>query len=351
MSDYITIAIDGGNGFVNGAQQMKRSPKTVSFPSTRARVTGITIGSEHESKFDYYDWRGKRLVAGDDIRHSDNAPVPHWGEDDRYGNEQHLFYMAVACARLGVKRGKVNLTTFMPVNNYRKQKEITIERIREDSPVEIHVSGEKKPRTWEYADVRIVPEGIAALTCFLIDENGNVQDSDIGQGRTMLIDIGAFTVDVVETEGGDIRPESIADSTHEQAGLFMNLHERIRKDQQLRFPGLRLEKIDKAIRDGLRTGVFMLEQGIRTADFTEDYHRYIQDYIDDLADLFGRRLRDVHRVILVGGGACMVHERLNEFFHGRIVNNDDYPSVKGIHPTMMNAIGGLRLARVQGVQA
>ena len=114
MAQYI-VSIDAGNGSTNAVRAKGRSYDGVSFPSVRAAATGDSLGlsSQFELQYDYIDWGDNRFLVGDDVFISRRAVERHQGTF-RYGDEFHLFLLAVALGKLLPKGGSIDLTLFAP---------------------------------------------------------------------------------------------------------------------------------------------------------------------------------------------------------------------------------------------
>src|SRR5690606_34401855 len=127
----------------------------------------------------------------------------HMGSN-RYGNEFHQFLTALAIAKMGVKEGKVDLTTFIPPGLFNELKANVEKRFMDDGgKVEIKLKGDKKPRQFRYSRVTVLPEGIGAAACFVLDDNGEIVPSDVLSGEVVVLDIGAHTLDALQLSNGN----------------------------------------------------------------------------------------------------------------------------------------------------
>jgi hypothetical protein len=121
MSDHI-VSVDAGNGMVNAVLSRPNGKvKSVSFLSVRAAATGDSLGlSDFELAYTTYDWNGFRYVVGDDVTRVTRRHLERHTGQNRYGNELHAFLIAVALAKLGIKKGTVDLTVFCPPGMFRE---------------------------------------------------------------------------------------------------------------------------------------------------------------------------------------------------------------------------------------
>src|SRR5690606_14855135 len=103
---------------------------------------------------------------------------------------------AMALARLGINAGNVSLTLFAPPGMYLDARTAILERFQNNNgAVEIRLKQDKKPRTWRYERIEIWPEGIGAAACFVLDDQGQPVSSDVLARQTVILDLGAYTLD------------------------------------------------------------------------------------------------------------------------------------------------------------
>ena len=230
MADY-TASVDAGNGGTNavlikGKGRMRRYYE----PSVRAVATGdsLGLGDDLELQYDYVDWYGHRYVTGDDVIRITRRNLERHVGAGRYGNEFHQFLVAVALAKLGIRSGTVDLTVFAPPGLYRDFKPAIQENFLEhDGETEIRLKNDREPRVWNYANVTVWPEGIGAAACFILDKDGELVESDILAGETVILDIGVFTLDALRLTNGNFNPEALEHATWEDAGINVHLRQPI----------------------------------------------------------------------------------------------------------------------------
>lgn len=356
MADHI-VSVDSGNGGTN-AVLAKESGKTKTHfvPSVRAMATGDSLGiAAFELDYAYVDWYGYRYVVGDDAsRVTKRALERHMGHN-RYGEEFHRFMVATALAGLGVKSGSVALTTFAPPGMFREARPAIESGFLDNPTVCIQLKGERKPREWTYESVDVWPEGIGAAACFMLDEEGQRVDSDLFKGETMVIDIGAYTLDVLQFSNGSFNVDRLADATIEQGGVNTHIREPILRMIHKRgddFTTVTLDDLDIVLRQGLSTGEYILSVAGYDLDLKAAFEKYFMRYGDwisnNVIDASFNGFRGIKSVILVGGGAVMVEDRLKDLYPDKILDRKKHPTTKKIHPVDFNAVGGLRLALSQG---
>ena len=352
MSNYV-ISVDPGNGMTNAVRAMKRGHKSIAFPSVRAAATGdsLGLGSQFEMDYEFIDWGGHRYIVGDDVSISRRAIERHQGAF-RYGDEFWLFLVATAIAKLGIKKGNVDLTVFAPPGMFFDARRAIEERFaKNDGYLLISLKGDKKPRKIKIENLSIHPEGLGALLCFLIDDKGEAVDTSLLDGQNIVLDMGMNTLDALQISDGQFNPESLASATWENGGLKSHIFDpvlRVIKNTGDDFDLQTIDDIERVLRAGLIDKDYVLRVAGLEVDtekaFTKYGERYAAWISNNIIDGVFNGLRGIKSVILVGGGAALVQEHLQKWYPNKILNPNDHKSLNGISPVEMNALGGLRLA-------
>lgn len=362
MSDHIA-SVDAGNAGTNAVLAKPGGGyKSYYEPSVRAAATGgsLGLGKNWELQYDYVDWYGHRYVTGDDVIRVTRRHLERHMGINRYGNEFHQFLVAVALAKLGIASGTVDLTLFAPPGMYLEAKATMQERFSEDrGEVTLKLKSDKKPREWKYERVTVWPEGIGAAACFVVDEHGEFVKTDVLAGETVILDIGAHTLDALKLVDGNFNPEALEHATWDTAGLHVHVREPILQAVKKKaddFAHLTVDDIDRVIRLGLVSGDYSLTAAGYEIDLKPLLDKYRERYAGWIANnicdgVFGG-FRGIKSVILVGGGATLVEDFMREWYRDKILDPKRHPSTRKIHPVDMNAVGGLRFAlmRVKSVK-
>jgi hypothetical protein len=360
MAGY-TASVDAGNGGTNavllkGSGRVKR----LFEPSVRAAATGdsLGLGSRFELEYDYVDWYGHRYVTGDDVLRVTRRNLERHVGSNRYGNEFHQFLVAVALAKLGVKTGTVDLTVFAPPGLYNDLKDnVRDQFLAHDGEVTISLKGDSKPRTWQYEQVTVWPEGIGAAACFILDDNGEVVKTDVLAGETVVLDIGVFTLDALRFTDGNFNPEALEHATWTDAGLNVHLRQpvlRAIKSQSDEFDHLTVDDVDQVIRVGLKTGDYTLRVAGYEIDLQPQIDKHRERYAgwiaNNVCDGVFDGFRGIKSVILVGGGTALVESWLRQWYGDKLLNPQKHATTKKVSAVDMNAMGGLRLALMRQKQ-
>lgn len=371
MADYI-VSADAGNGGTNVIMAKKNGGyKRFYEPSVRAIATGdsLGLGEGFEVQYEYVDWYGSRYVTGDDvIRVTRRGLERHMGAN-RYGDEFHQFLVANALARMGVKGGTVDLTLFAPPGLFADVKDEMIRRfLEQDGVVRIKLSGDRKPREWQYSEVNVWPEGLGAAMCFVVDDRGEMVSDDLLAGEIVILDVGAFTLDALKLADGDFNPESLEHATWQEAGVNTHVREPLLRMLHKRDPDfglLTVDDIDMVLRRGYMEDDFTQRVAGKEINLDRSVAQYTERYADWIAnniiDGVFNGFRGIKAAILVGGGAGMIADKIQELYGvydpgnpnkgGKILNPKKQGLTKKVHPVDMNAVGGLRFALMRHKQS
>ncbi|MCA9912414.1 MAG: ParM/StbA family protein [Anaerolineae bacterium] len=336
----LVIAVaDAGNGdndvIIGGDRTL--------LPSVCARTDGDTLGfsSDIERKVTYFDWKGRRYMAGDDVLATlPNAIENHLGKN-RYGNDlqQRLLAYTLALGGVGAKGPQhVDLTLLAPPGLFTELKPQIVERFRAAGPVEIHMKGEPEPRRWQYDSIQVLPEGITAAFALAFDRRGLPTQTKDLNGLTLMVDCGMYTMNVIAMLDGAADMENLHLATTADAGL----------DKRIRQPLLKLvhgidpnfavanaHHVDAAMRDPdhiLRVGVYETDLSQALAAYGEEYAGWIANFID--SHFSGGA--GFSKILLIGGGAYLIADPMREWFGDKIIQSK-------IEPNWLNAEGAYRL--------
>jgi hypothetical protein len=220
--------------------------------------------------------------------------------------------------------------------------------------VEITLKGDKKPRKWRYDRITVWPEGIGAAACFVLDDSGQPVRSDVLTGETVVLDLGAHTLDALKLLDGNFNPENLEYATWEQGGVHVHLREpilRAVKKQGDDFANLTVDDIDRVIRLGLVSDDYTLRVAGLEVDLKPLVDKYRERYAEWVAnticDGVFSGFRGIKSVILVGGGAVLVEDHLRKWYGDKLLDRKRHDSTKKVQPVDMNAVGGQRFALAQ----
>ncbi len=349
MVDF-AASVDAGNGVVN-AVMMDTNGKLHRFsePSVRAPVSGQSLGLKgQEMEYTWVDWGANRYATGDEALAVAVRGIERHIGINRYGNEFHQFLVATALAKMGVAEGSVDLTLFAPPGLYLDVKPVIVKNFtRKHGKVAIKLKGDSQPRVFEYGNVTILPEGIGAAACFVLDEDGNPVETDALNGNVLILDSGAYTLDSTLLRNGSFNPETLQHASWEKSGVHHFVREPVLaavRALSSDFELLTVEHIDAVIRQGVQTGDFTLDGADLKGAIQKHSERYAEWIANSVIDAAFDGLRGIRSLILIGGGALLVEKHLKKWYGDKVLDRKAYPHVKKVAVTDMNAVGGLRRA-------
>jgi hypothetical protein len=351
------VSCDPGNGGTNSVIIPNGKPKFDYFPSVRAQSLAVDLGNVGMDtlKYETYGWYGQQYVVGNDVVTVTGRALERHQGRNRYGNEFHAFLVMTALSRLGVPDGEVVLTLFAPPGMYQDAKK-AIKRRFEGKTFELTSRHGKRRHTWEVVKVNTVPEGVGAAAVLAFDNYGQPVNAELLAGRVALIDVGAYTTDVLVLENGALNPESIGHATLANAGIRAHVIEPVLADLHAQAPDLAyvgIDHIDMLLQNSTRSRT--LETGGYTIDLKDDLEHRFELFAGWLAnnviDTQLNGLDDFNRLILVGGGALMVGKYIQRWYKAKYADLSSDPQTKGIHPAYFNVVGGARMTlnQLQGV--
>ena len=189
-------------------------------------------------------------------------------------------------------------------------------------------------------------EPVGGIMNVLLTEDGqHYQYPQIGEGRSLVIDVGGFTTDILAVNpGGEVDyalarsvPLGIQSVIHDFEESFRANNLEIVKDT----PVLPPERVRKAI----SSGVF--EGGGRKYPCDQDVEEATSLFLNRFADTYQRLAGGAlswDNIILTGGGSALLHHKLVPILkHNSVILAD---SKESLH--LANVRGGLKLWRLYG---
>lgn len=363
------ISTDAGNGWAACYRLVNGRVKQHGIPHARARVTGIKLATDVGSQniADYADFMEQRYGYGDGIWNLTDAPVDlHQNTERRYGGNMHLFLMLVNIAEMGVKSGS-ELTVIVPappgllnkVAPTIKQSILAGENGSGDGVWTIQLRKDKKPRTYRFARVIVMPEGAGAFAAYrlnlqgdtveLLDSNGD----DVLGGRVAVLDLGAGTGDTYVIHDGNLNPETILHATDDRAGVIHNLLKPILSDVVAAAPGtthLTTAHIDGILRR--YTAAPSSENAtMRVSGRTINLERSILNNIERYAEWVAANKIDplwasgTDAVVMAGGGWIYVGSFIQQWYPDRLILSPDrFRHTRSTSLWDLNGVGQLAFA-------
>ena len=336
------MVLDCGNSIIK-AKIARREQGEIVFPHAirqlseseyekiliRARINGISN--------DYFRVNGQPYAVGESAeRHG--IVTPRSGTA-RYTKDYCGVLAAISLARLYERGREVAVFASHPPGDV-KYREDLMKSIIGEWEVE---TGQSKAN-FRVTYVNTFDEPVGGLMNVLLTEDGqHYQYPQIGDGRSLVVDIGGFTTDFLAVnQGGEVDyalarsvPLGIQSVISDFEESFRANNLEVVKDT----PILQPDRVRKAI----ASGVF--EGGGQKYPCQQD--------VDEATSLFLNRFGDTYQrlaggalswdnIILTGGGSALLHHKLVPILkHNNVILAD---SIESLH--MANVRGGLKLWRL-----
>lgn len=263
---------------------------------------------------------GQWLIGKDAIEQSiyqTRRQDRYWIETPEY-RALHLFLLSEMTT---ATNAHVDLITGLPVAYFPDRKSLESKLLGSHN-----ISRPGRPAQRINIDtVEFIPQGLAAVFCEALDENGRVLDNEISAGYVGLLDIGGHTVNV--STFNELR--SIAKQTTSiNAGMWTVVSE-VAKRINAAYPGQELH--------GHETIKVMQHGTIRQRGRNVDVNSIIYDVVDpfvqrilgEASQVWGEAAR-LDAILIAGGGADVVGSAIvNQHSQARIVPNPQWANAEG----------------------
>ncbi len=336
------MVVDSGNSIIK-AKIARRDNGEISFPHALRQLTE----NEYQKIFsrenmngntkDYLRVNGVPYVVGESAER--HGALTQRSGASRYTRDYYGVLAAISLARLYGRGREVAVFGSHPPGDV---------KFREDLLQSI-VGGWEVESETSKANFRVIyantfDEPVGGLMNVLLTEDGqHYQHAHIGEGRSLVIDVGGFTTDFLAVNLGGVVDYSLARSVPLGIQIIINDFEQSFRannmDAVKDTPLLPPARIRKAI----RTGVF--EGGGRKYPCEQD--------VDEATNLFLNRFSDTYQrlaggallwdtIILTGGGSALLYHKIKPLLkHDNVMLADSIDSLQ-----MANVRGGLKLWRL-----
>jgi plasmid segregation protein ParM len=215
------------------------------------------------------------------------------------GDTFFVLYLAALSNYLD-RAGKLAVVTGLPVRWF-DDRDALVERLSGQHRVAV---GRLRKRV-EIEQVVVVPQPFGALCTAILGDDGRVVDADLAGGRVGVIDVGTYTTDYIVTDKMHYVKTRSSSITAGLAAAYDAVAGEIERHYGLE---LSLPQVDEAVRDG----------HVKVEGRRQDIARLTESPLGDLAGqiVAGVRkqwgnARDVEAILLTGGGAVVLQERLS----------------------------------------
>ena len=336
------MVIDTGNSIIK-AKIARRDRSEIAFPHAFRRLSE----SEYEkilsrvqingNSQDYFKVNGIPYVVGESAER--HGLITQRTGTARYTTEYCGVLAAISLSKLYGRGREVAVFASHPPGDV-KYREDLMKSIIGDWEVE---SGQSKAN-FKVIYANTFDEPVGGLMNVLLTEDGqHYQFPQIGDGRSLVIDVGGFTTDFLAVNQGGEVDYALARSVPLGIQSIINDFEESFRANNLEIvkdtPVLPSERVRSAV----STGVFV--------GGGQDYP--CQQDVDEATSVFLNRFADTYQrlaggalswdnIILTGGGSALLHHKLIPILkHNNIILAD---SKESLH--MANVRGGLKLWRL-----
>lgn len=336
------MVLDAGNSIIK-AKIARREQGEIAFPHAIRQLSEsefekiLARAQINGNSQDYFRVNGKPYAIGESAeRHG--VVTPRSGTA-RYTRDCCGVFAAISLARLYGRGREVAVFASHPPGDV-KYREDLMKSIVGEWEVE---TGQSK------ANFRVIyantfDEPVGGLMNVLLTEDGqHYQYPQIGDGRSLVVDIGGFTTDFLAVNPGGEVDYALARSVPLGIQSVISDFEESFRSNNLEIvknsPVLPPDRIRKAISTGVFAGggrKFPCEQ-----DVNEATSLFLNRFADTYQRLAGGAL-SWDNIILTGGGSALLHHKLVTILkHNNVILAD---SKENLH--MANVRGGLKLWRL-----
>lgn len=307
------ISIDIGNGYVKA---VNLEGDTLHFPTVLKENRDKNILGEAKSNYKI-DVNGKSYYIGN-LAIAKRA-VRRW-QNTKAVNADTLLYIAL-CASILSKDDEINLCLGLPYSYYVEMKKGT-QLIESLTNKTFETKYKQEKRTITINHVSVYPQGAGAYFNNLYDITGKARKGAEKYIKSLFIDLGYRTVDVVAFESVDNYFELIEENSFslEELGTFRIVNYIVNNLNELEFNS---DDVEYA----LRNNHGRIENMYDTIDLTEleatAYEELAEKIVTQINGRLSGQIQKYANVFLTGGGAEKLYPLLKEHYPN-LKLQDDY---------------------------
>ena len=336
------LVLDAGNSIIKG-KIARREQGEIAFPHALRRLTEseyqkiLSRARTNGSSKDYIRVNGVPYVIGESAER--HGLVSKRSGAARYTRDYYGVLAAATLVQLYGRGREVAIFGSHAPGDV-KYREDLMRSVVGDWEVEM---GESKAN-FKVIYANTFDEPVGGLMNVLLTEDGqHYQHAHVGDGRSLVIDIGGFTTDFLAVNPGGEVDYSLAQSVplgiqsviSDFEDSFRNNHLEAVKDTPVLPP--------ERVRSAITTGVF--EGGGRKFSCKQDVEEATSLFLNRFSDTYQRLAGGAlawDTIILTGGGSALLHDKLKPLLkHRSIMLADDLDSLH-----IANVRGGLKLWRL-----
>lgn len=336
------IVIDTGNSVIK-AKISRRERSEIAFPHALRQLSE----SEYEKILsrvqtngntqDYFRVNGIPYVVG--VSAERHGLVTQRTSTARYTKDYSGVLAAISLSKLYGRGREVSVFASHPPGDVKYRQDLM-----ESIIGEWKIETEQSKANFRVIYANTFDEPVGGLMNILLTEDGqHYQYSQIGDGRSLVIDIGGFTTDFLAVNQGGEVDYALARSVPLGIQSVINNFEESFRTNNLEMVKDTPVLPPKRLRIAVSSGVF--SGGGREYPCQEDVDEATNVFLNRFADTYQRLAGGAlswDNIILTGGGSALLHHKLIPILnHNNIILAD---SKESLH--LANVRGGLKLWRL-----
>ena len=335
------MVLDAGNSIIK-AKITRRERSEISFPHalqplTEAEYKRILSRKGNGTTSDYLRVNGQPYVVGESAERF-GVITPRSGAA-RYSRDYYSVLAAAALGRLYDRSQEIAVFGSHPPGDVHYRDDL-MKAVIGDWQVEIN--GSQRNFRVHYANTSDEPVG-GLMNVVLTEDGQHYQHSNIGNGRSLVIDIGGFTTDWLAVNAGGEVDYSLARSVPIGIqSVIADFSESFRTNNLQAVKDTPVLPPDR-VRKAIQIGIF--EGGGRKINCEKEVAEATNILLNKIADMYQRIAGGALSwdcIILTGGGSALLYKRLLPILnHANVVLAED---IEGLH--LANVRGGLKLWRL-----
>jgi len=322
-----TIGLDIGYGFTKATD----GTDTVVFPSVGGDATQADFDNEiiRSGAGFKITLRGRDYFYGEHAqKHSRNSMALFARERTEQVDLMRLLFCG-AMAELDVE-GRIHLCTGLPIDWFAD--EAALRDLLAGEHV-FSVNGDL--RIVSVDEVVVVPQPFGSFFDTILDDFGIFTSSQF-RGKVGILDIGTFTTDYALSDGLEYVAKSSGSKTAAMSTVWRQVRDGIKVNHGLDYE---LHEIDAFMRDGRKVIVQGKSHSIEP--LIGPAVDYLARQVLAGAREFWGKARDYNLILLTGGGAEYVKERVQAVYpHARVVRAPHLANVQGFRKFAFRKFGG-----------
>lgn len=313
------VGLDIGYGFVKA----KTGERDVVFPSVVGDVVQadfgndlVTAGAGRTIAVD-----GRRWFYGRHAQKHSRNPLILFSRERTEQRDIMRVLLCAAIAELGID-GRISLCTGLPVGWFADRDDLEgILKGRHDFVVD------DRPTSVVVHQVVTVPQPFGSFFDQILDTEGRLVNRSIAGAKIGILDIGTFTCDLAVADCLEYIPKLSGSKTIAMSNVWRHVRDGIKDAYGIEYE---MDQVDEIVRNGQCITVEGQEKTV-SALVDAAIDSLAQQVIAFARDRWGHA-RDFKRIILTGGGAYYIADRIKDVYpHTVVLHAPHLGNLRGFH--------------------